>query len=219
MKVTTDGCLFGAIAAVEFSTTGMQRVLDIGTGTGLLSLMYAQQNSSAILDAVELVNDAAMQAEFNVANSKYSSQIHIHHCDIKNYYPAYLYDSIICNPPFYTKELKGSNENKNIAHHDTGLLLPELLGEIQRLINPTGKFCLLLPNSRASFMIGIAGKQGWFCYNNISVHQTEMHGCFRNILFFSQNKTSCKESHLVIKSGNEYTSDFKQFLNPYYLYL
>ena len=150
MKVTTDACLFGAWAAQEVKSKNekVKNILDIGAGTGLLSLMFAQKNSSAIIDTIEIDNDAYEQAKENVAASPFSDRINIINGDVKTFSFSKKYDVIISNPPFYENEIKSLNEKKNIAHHHSGLLLEELINIIKLNLAPSGDFYLLLPFKR-----------------------------------------------------------------------
>ena len=98
MKVCTDACVLGAYADV--GTGG--RVLDIGTGTGLLALMAAQRNPTALIDAVEVDDAAFHQAVENVASSPFAGRVHVAHTRIQDFHPDARYDRIVTNPPFYT---------------------------------------------------------------------------------------------------------------------
>ncbi|MET4758482.1 tRNA1(Val) (adenine(37)-N6)-methyltransferase [Endozoicomonas sp. NE40] len=143
MKVTMDACLFGALVDVEES----QRILDIGTGTGLLSLMAAQR-SSAHIDAVELDDDAARQARQNVAQSPWSDRITVTQSAIQQFFGAPDgYDTIICNPPFFENSLKAANDKRTMARHTESLSFSDLVQATSRLLhkkwycmdNSTGK--------------------------------------------------------------------------------
>jgi tRNA1Val (adenine37-N6)-methyltransferase len=219
MKVTTDACLFGAIAANEFTSNENLKVLDIGAGTGLLSLMFAQKNKHSIIDAVELDEAAALQASENCSQSTFKERINVCQGDILKFIPKSLYDLVITNPPFYTNELKGPDEKKNKAHHDTGLRLPQLMNEIKRLLKPEGKLGILLPAAKSALFRQIAKDCSWFCYKQYLVKQTPGHVNFRSIMFFSMEENECMEENLVIKDGDEYTSRFISFLREYYLNL
>src|SRR3982750_4258430 len=149
MKVTTDGCLLGAWASQLISGDSLHQgqVLDIGTGTGLLSLMIAQVTNHRI-DSVEMEDQAAIQALENIAHSKWKDRIQLIHADIREYTTECRYDYIVSNPPFYENELKSGRQEKDMAHHDAGLSLTELFASIDRLLSPDGKFYLLLPFKR-----------------------------------------------------------------------
>src|SRR4051812_18737573 len=114
MKVTTDSCLFGAWVANEIrnnkSKNEMEvstRLLDIGSGTALLSLMIAQKNNVQI-DAVEIDKEAAAEARQNVETSQWNNKIKVHHSNILSYPSPCVYHYIVCNPPFYENELKSN---------------------------------------------------------------------------------------------------------------
>src|SRR5688572_28253839 len=139
MKVTTDACLFGAWAARsarqsavgQSGSPGIHHVLDIGTGTGLLSLMMAQQINAEI-DAIELDEDAFEQAQQNMASSPWHDNLFVIQGDAKDmaYVLGKEYDIIVSNPPFYENELESPDLKKNRAHHSAGLSLDELLSII-----------------------------------------------------------------------------------------
>lgn len=218
MKVTTDSCLFGAWVS-KFVSTG--KVLDIGAGTGLLSLMYAQQNPLAVIDAVELDADAATQAAENVADSPWLSAIKIIHQNITDFKPAYLYDTIISNPPFYKQQLKSSNEKKNTAHHSSHLSLPELFQNVDQLLKAEGCFFMLLPWSRTEEAIAIAETFSLFPAKIIGVKQTPQHQYFRTMMQFGRTHgTAINEQEIMIEiERGKYSDAFTELLKDYYLYL
>lgn len=146
MKVCTDACVLGAWADVG---TGA-RLLDIGTGTGLLALMAAQRAPHAHVDAVEVDEAAAQQAWENVANSPFARQITIHQTAIQDFLfpapdPALRYDHILTNPPFYTNSLRSPDRAVNRALHADELPFSDLLAAVGRLLAPAGTWWLLLP--------------------------------------------------------------------------
>src|SRR5258706_15748275 len=152
MKVTTDACLFGAWAASkarERELTVQKRILDIGAGTGLLSLMIAQQCDVQV-DAIEIDKAAAEQASENVNSSPWKEKIRVMQGDIKSIAkgPMSCYDIVVCNPPFYENELTSPSHEKNIAHHSKELSLPEVLQAIHDSLVREGQFFLLLPFKR-----------------------------------------------------------------------
>lgn len=228
MKVTTDGCLFGAWAA---NAAGSQKsavttVLDIGTGTGLLSLMLAQKNSTLTIDAVEIDKDAAEQADENVKKSPWSDRIQVNNIDANKLSIKANYDLIISNPPFYENDLKSSFANKNVAHHGDELVLENLLNIIRHNLNPEGIFMLLLPYKRHEeikklfFEAGLAIKEITF------VRQSTNHDFFRIMLLGNLSRPDqCAPefSEVSIKNTNlpnaDYTLEFKSLLKDYYLHL
>jgi len=222
MKVTTDGCLFGAWAAAQISSqfTTTQTVLDIGTGTGLLSLMLAQKSISPI-DAVEIEQEAYEQAADNIAASPWPGSIQVVHGDIKNDLPLQpAYDFIFSNPPFYEKELASPHAEKNIAHHARGLLLGELLPCIKNLLHSSGKFYLLLPYKRKEEIIRLFEKYGLQLSVIVAVRQSTRHSFFRLMIGGSLQETVTHEAEMSIRDENDqYTPEFIRLLQDYYLHL
>src|SRR5215203_3558425 len=141
MKVTTDSCFFGAWAAdqIQRSKVNIQNILDIGAGSGLLSLMIAQKNA-ALIDAVEMDGAAAGQAKENIQCSPWKNRINIQQENILSFEPSHLYDVIICNPPFYENELASGNTEKNIAHHSEELVFSDLVRLIAKHLSNSGLF-------------------------------------------------------------------------------
>lgn len=218
MKVTTDGCLFGAWCAAALSNTG-GTLADIGAGTGLLSLMIAQKTSLQI-DAVELDEDAARQAGENVAASPWKDRVLVHHKDIIQYKNIIKYDHIASNPPFYENELAGTDLAKNRAHHDAGLRLPQLLDAVERLLAPDGSFFLLLPHKRKTEALSLLRARNWQVNELVTVRQSVLHGPFRLMIRVSRTSAALQEREMLIRDAQqEYTPEFVSLLRDYYLYL
>lgn len=225
MKVTTDGCLFGAWCAEELSRMMITekgaaplRALDIGAGTGLLSLMVAQKNHLTI-DAVEIDRDAATQASANVAASPSSEQIKVLQSDILEF-TAQGYHVIFSNPPFYENELKSGNTAKDTAHHGHQLTWAGLFTAINRLILEGGVFFLLLPYKRYGELEGYLRSEGLFINKVVRVKQTTRHAPFRILVQGSRVASPLTEEALAIRDEHQqYTPSFTALLKDYYLHL
>ncbi|WP_439506350.1 tRNA1(Val) (adenine(37)-N6)-methyltransferase [Sediminibacterium sp.] len=220
MKVCTDACLFGAWVAKQIEIIDLKNILDIGTGTGLLSLMLAQ-TSGAIIDAVEINELAAEQAAINFSNCPWKNQLHIHHKSITRFAEErdHLYDLIIANPPFFDNQLKSQNRERNIAMHSELLSLEELSSCIYKLLADSGKAAILLPWNRVEEWKAIAKKTGLFCIKETAVKQTTNHSYFRSMVLMQKNDATASFNYIAIKEGNDYSKDFSQLLAPYYLAL
>jgi len=220
MKVTTDGCLFGAWMAEEIKNLKfkIQNTLDIGCGTGLLSLMLAQKNDLAI-DAVEINNDAAAQATENIAASPWQSRITVIHSDVLQWETNKKYDCIVSNPPFYETELKSGKAPRNVAHHDDGLKLSEILLFIKKNLAEAGVFYLLLPAKRRSEFEGLLNLHGLHLHKTVAVKQTTSHTPFRLMIKASNTKGGITSQEITVKNSNEYTPEFISLVKDYYLYL
>ena len=224
MKVTTDACLFGGWIAEEDKNNKItKKVLDVGTGTGLLSMMYAQKNPAAVIDSIEIDPDTYTQATENANASPFSQRISIIHGDVKTLSFGKKYDCIISNPPFYEKEIRSGNEKKNTAHHNSGLLLEELLDIIRQNLSPLGAFYLLLPYKRNEEIKKILLKQHLFVSKIVFVKQSTKHNYFRVIITGKLNRESQTETLIeeisICDDQQQYTEEFKELLKDYYLYL
>ena len=221
MKVCTDSCLFGAwiAVAIEDKKISAKTILDIGTGTGLLSLMLAQK-TNATIDAVEIDKNAFEQASQNVNASPWNNQIKIFNADIKKWNPSFKYDLIISNPPFYENDLLPESEAKSVAKHSASLSLEELIAIAKKLLNEDGNFAILLPWHRTKVLENISAEQSFFIKEKKEVKQTPLHNYFRTMLILRMTKTETIDSELIIKNNSsEYSEEFKDLLKDYYLYL
>ncbi len=220
MKVTTDACLFGAVVAIQIKNSKLKikSVLDIGTGTGLLSLMLAQE-VDAHIDAVEIDEAAFMQAKENASNSPWKERINIFNTDVKNYQPGKKYDFIIVNPPFFEADLKSGDKKKNAAKHDTALTLEKLLKAVDDNLPDEGNVAVLLPWHRIKYFEEEALSINFHLHKKIFIKQTPQHNYFRGILFFSRTKTELLQSEIIIKNEEGiYTPEFTALLKDYYLH-
>jgi tRNA1Val (adenine37-N6)-methyltransferase len=219
MKVCTDACLFGAFAAHEIQNKNLASILDIGTGTGLLSLMLAQKNNTTI-DAVEIDDSAFQQAKENIASSPWASKINVHHSNIGKFTSENKYDFNISNPPFFEDDLPSADDKKNAAKHDTTLNLPALLDHVNRLLSNNGHFAILLPYHRVAYFEAEAFKLNFHLSRSVLVKQTTAHQFFRGMLIFSRHHASIHCSELAVKNeAGIYSDEFIPLLKDYYLYL
>jgi tRNA1Val (adenine37-N6)-methyltransferase len=225
MKVTTDSCLFGAWVAgkVKNEKIKVKNVLDIGTGTGLLSLIFAQQNPNREIDAIEIDQDAFEQAKENIKASPFANNINAIHGDARKYSFEKKYDCIISNPPFYEDELKSELANKNVAHHGDELHLIELFEIIRSNLKADGKFFLLLPYKRQNDVVKLLAGFQFQLEEILLVRQSANHNYFRMMVCGTmQQKKNTSTITLEISIWNEkqqYTEEFVKLLKDYYLYL
>jgi tRNA1Val (adenine37-N6)-methyltransferase len=221
MKVTTDSCLFGAWVAnnIRSEQRKIQKVLDVGSGTGLLSLMIAQKNDLKV-DALEIDTEASMQSEENIAASLWKNRIHVMNVDVRQFTGESKYDCIISNPPFYETELTSETTTKNIAHHSQELTLPELLEAIKKNLQEGGVFYLLFPFKRANELKQLVREYGLYLHKIIIASQSVKHGPFRVMIKGGNADGQTEEESLSIwNMDQQYTEAFVELLKDYYLYL
>ena len=217
MKVCTDSCLFGAWIAEHNKEKANERVLDIGAGTGLLSLMYAQKLDS-IIDAIEIDIDAANQAKENVNASPWKNKINVINESLLNFHRACSYDFIFSNPPFFEDDLMSANEQKNKAKHNTSLTLKELITFISKHLKSDGAGALLIPYNRLEYLKLLFNKCDFHINHLTLVKQTGKHPYFRAMLLFSKNKVIRDDDEIIIhEDDRKYTQEFINLLKDYYL--
>jgi tRNA1Val (adenine37-N6)-methyltransferase len=221
MKVCTDACIFGAWSAGKITMGEIDdaSILDIGAGTGLLSLMLAQKSATKI-DAIEIEENAFNQAINNFKQSPWNERLHAHHADAKDFASSEKYSFIISNPPYYENDLLSPVENKNIAKHNKGLNISELISIIKKLLNSSGNFAVLLPFQRINYFERLANKNHFYLKEQLLVKQSPEHKYFRGILLFTQtNITPVKKELIIRRADGNYTEEFMRLMRDYYLKL
>ncbi|GGH57153.1 tRNA1Val (adenine37-N6)-methyltransferase [Filimonas zeae] len=225
MKVCTDACLFGAwvVEKVKSQKGKIKKILDIGAGTGLLSLMLAQA-IEADIDAVEIDEQAALQAGSNFAACPWQQRLRVHTLPVQLYGGTDNgYELVVSNPPFFENDLKSSDNKRNLALHSAALSLDELFIAAGTLAQPRAQFALLLPWHRNQEALALAHKHQWQVQAAAAVQQTPRHTPFRTMLLLSRGATQAynavTESIVIKDADNAYTPEFTQLLSPYYLHL
>ncbi len=214
MKVCTDSCILGAWADVS----GVNKILDIGTGTGLLTLMIAQRTKAQI-DAIEIDKSAFEEASLNFCNSPFSKRIKAHHADIRNY-KSEKYDLVISNPPFYENHLKSNNENKNRAKHTVSLSFKDLAGSIEQLLTKNGKAIILLPPESFQILASFLNSYNLYETKILNIHNKNGSPVFRQIGVFAFGvplETELVTLSIRQNNSNEYSNEFAELLKDYYL--
>lgn len=216
MKVTTDGCIFGAL--IKAVSSG--HILDIGTGTGLLSLMLAQRTKANIL-GLEINERVALQASKNIKNSPWPDQIVLTRQDFTTYDSKIVYDQIICNPPFFKNSHKGQSASKNTAVHNDALPMESLINRSKELLSNEGSLWVMYPKYEMDVFLKLATESDLFLSNKTSVYNQADKPVFRVISEFRKEKPlNIVSSNLTIKKPNgAYSEAFTKLLKDYYLHL
>lgn len=227
MKVCTDACTLGAYTTPErlLLPTTSPTILDIGTGTGLLALMAAQNYHTARIDAVEIDDNAYAQAIRNVENSLFSAHIQVYRTAIQEYHPAHYYDLILTNPPFFTNHLRSPNAATNRAIHTDTLPFSDLITAVDRLLNPNGQWWVLLPPYETSLLDNLAATVGLVPFDRLQLRHNARKAPFRHITGYSRQTQPLQTTMLTIyepdsssqPSRERYTDAFRQLLHPFYL--
>jgi len=225
MKVGTDGTLLGAWAR------GGQRVLDIGTGTGLIALMMAQRCPDAQVTAVDIDADAVRQARENVAESPFAERITVVEGDINtltipnsgNHIShlsplIYHFDAIVCNPPYFNDSLTCPDEQRTTARHTTTLTYCELMAAVARLLSDDGEFSVVIPFDCKARLEAEAALAGLSKTRECSIRTTPRKAPRRFLLAFRKHPVAVETTEGVLETEPGQRSDWYHALtNEFYL--
>jgi tRNA1Val (adenine37-N6)-methyltransferase len=216
MKVGTDGVLLGAWADV----TGAERILDIGTGTGLIALMLAQR-SQAMIDAIEINAQAARQAGENFKNSPWSERINIFHTSFQEFqiHDKINYDLIICNPPYFINSLKAPDAIRSLARHDDMLSRHDLIKGVSNLLSKNGIFSIIVPYTGSDVLIVLASEYRLYPQKILKIKPVPGKEINRIILEFGKSTGQLLESEMIIETGkrHQYSSEYINLTRDFYL--
>jgi len=194
MKVGTDGVLLGAWAKTE----GVKKILDIGTGTGLIALMLAQR-SDAIIDALEIDSVAAEQAGENVKKSPWNDRVNIICDSFQNFSKLkHQYDLIVSNPPFFINSLRATDLVRTIARHNDKLMLNELMNGVVNFLSLNGRFCIIWPYLDYNLLKNISVDSGLFENRITYINPEPKKPIKRVIIEYSFTKKKNEENVLII---------------------
>lgn len=217
MKVGTDSVLLGAWT--DFSNAGS--ILDIGTGSGILSLMAAQKAPNALIDAIEIDSLAVEQARENVMLTPWKNRITVYHESLQGFANTTTkqYDVIISNPPYFKRALKSPDQKRSVARHNDYLDIKTLLETSVRLSHPNGKLNLILPMPEGAQCISEAKKIGLTCIHQTFVKPNETSEPKRRLLSFSKSSTPYIEDELFIETETRhaFSSIYRQLTQDFYL--
>jgi tRNA1Val (adenine37-N6)-methyltransferase len=217
MKVGTDGVLLGAWTNIE----NAQRIIDIGTGTGLISLMLAQRNRQAKILGIDIDESAVLQAKENIENSPFSNRIAIENISVQAFADSYndVFDLIVSNPPFFTDSLPSPRRTRTLARHTETLSLTSLFDAATCLLSEKGILSIIYPIDRLREILDCVEKQSLFLQRQTTVYPTPNARPKRVLLEFSrQNKSMPVYDELVIEiERHQYSDMFQKLVKDFYL--
>ncbi len=215
MKVGTDAVLLGAWAATENS----KRILDIGTGSGVIALMMAQRSHpDTTIDAVELLKEDSQQASLNILNSPWPERITVINTPIQDFFPQRLYDLIVCNPPFFVRSLPSPKENRTRARHQDTLPFEALIASAVRLLYPEGKLCLILPVAESQLFVTAAATNNLFLQYMTRFFTRPGKLQERSLMQFGFMAEPSREDSLFLYDQNgDRTMEYQQLTREFYL--
>jgi tRNA1Val (adenine37-N6)-methyltransferase len=231
MKVSTDACIQGAWASrwlQQHRHSGDVKILDIGTGTGLLSLMLLQLNPGSSMDAIELNENAFLQARKNFNSSPWSDKLVVYHHSLNDYVAKSgnglehkQYHFIICNPPFFHNHLQAQQKARNDARHSISLSKADLAHAVSILLDAKGFFCVMYPCTEWNDWLQVGKDHDLYALSTIEVRPKAKMQPNRVIGLFAKknNQPSETETLVIYEEDKNYTEQFKALLQPYYLAL
>lgn len=212
MKVGTDGVLLGAWAALP----EQGRVLDVGTGTGLVALMAAQRSRCKVV-GLEIEAEAAQQAAENVAASPWAGRVEIVTGDAATYAPQGLFDAVLSNPPFYDNRLLPPDEARRAARHSSSLPFEVLVRQAARWLVPEGTLQVVLPVSEEGRFVDACAGVGLFLVRRTLVITRRPKAPRRVLLCFSRRNGRTQEDELVLQNdAGGRTEEYARLTHDFY---
>lgn len=216
MKVGTDGVLLGAWVNPE----GAGHILDVGTGTGLLSLMVAQR-CNAIIDALEIEEGAFSDAKTNINNSPWADRISVYHTDFNDFAlkNRHKYDMVVCNPPFFENSLNAPDKARSSARHNISLTYNQLLDNSFQVLKPGGELNVIIPAGNHSIFCRDAKTVGFFPRKCLFIKPAINKPSKRVLIQLSLTPGEATEEEIsILDKDREYSSEYRELTNKYYLF-
>jgi len=212
MKVGTDGVLLGCWVSCEKATT----ILDIGCGTGLITLMLAQRNLSSNINGIEIDKIASQEAQENICNSDWQERIEIKHTSLQQFTSQSKFELIVSNPPFFPQNK--SQQSRDIARHTNTLSFEELIDNATKLLAEKGIFGIIIPKNSEEYFCKIAACNKLYRNRVCYIKGNETSEVKRVMMEFSFIKSVALTEHLTIESSrHNYTDKYIQLCKDFYL--
>ena len=211
-RVGTDGVLLGALCQVE----NAQKILEVGTGTGLISLMLAQRNANAEITALDLNEDAVKLAQENFKNALFSERLQVFHQDFKIFESQKEYDFVVCNPPFFEE----NNSVKDIlARQQVELTFRNLIEKASKILSSEGIFSVIIPSESAQEFENLAEYFDLHLVRKINIFGIENGVLKRNVLEFSKKKSALETLDFTIeKSPRKYSDQYLELTKEFHVF-
>jgi tRNA1Val (adenine37-N6)-methyltransferase len=212
LKVGTDAMLLGAL----IDTTGKTNALDIGTGTGVLSLMVAQKNDHLIITAIDIDAESLEDCRENVKNSSWGERISVLQEDILQFQSQRTYDLIFSNPPFYQNSLLSSDQRVAASKHADQLSFDRLFQKVSELLSEHGRFWAIFPGEYDDQIIELSLKNGLCVGLQIRIEGVPGRHT-RTVFEFSVEEVFSATQTLVVRgTKGRYTQDYIELTKAYH---
>lgn len=216
MKVGTDAVLLGAWADVENS----KKILDIGTGCGIIALMLAQRSNSNI-DALDIDKESYIESLENFSSSLWKERLNSYNISLQKFAENKFseYDLIVSNPPYFKSSFKPEISSRLNARHDVALTTEDLLFYSSKLIKPDGKLCFIFPYEDMEMFKMTANSYGLYCNKSLLIRPNEEGTYIRCILQLEKIKKEniIYEMSIEKDKRHEYTDEYKNLTKDFYI--
>lgn len=217
MKIGTDGVLLGAWTSINHNPFN---ILDIGAGTGILSLMLAQRSNAEQIEAIEIDDDAFEQCTENFENSPWNNRLFCFHASLLEYIDAVneKFDLIICNPPFYSEDYKTQNQARDLARFSDAMPLEHIIFSVINFLSKKGKFSIIIPYKEEEKCIEEASLIDLFPNRILRVRGNKKSELKRSLIEFSYTENPIYASELIIETErHQYTQEYINLTKDFYL--
>ena len=218
MKVGTDGVILGAWADLQ-SPAASPRILDIGTGSGLIAIMLAQRFADARIDAIDIDADAITQTRENISLCPFNGRIEAWQTDLADMDDEPRYDLIVSNPPFYQEHTSCPDNQRDAARHTTSLPFDTLLHKASTLLRDGGTFCVIVPTSAATGLIGSSALHSLYLSRRTDIHTTVRKPAKRTLLAFTHDRNAdTRFDKLYLRdAANAISAEYQALTHDFYL--
>ena len=212
MKVGTDGLLLATSTPLSAS---LIKVLDVGSGTGLISLVIAQRAAEAKITAIEIEEKAARESAFNFAQSPFKERLSATESSLQEYSSQETFDLIISNPPFF-KGSQATGDRKSARNAET-LPANELFKAADQLLNIEGQISLIIPFDNEISVMGVAEKYNFFPFQLLRIKGRKSAKVIRSIIHFKRDKSACEtsEMHIELDGRHQYSKEYIQLTKDF----
>ena len=218
MKIGTDAVLLGAWCPINNNPFS---ILDIGAGTGILSLMLAQRSNASQIDAIEIEENAYEQCVENFEASHWGDRLFCYHASLNDFInePEDQYDIIISNPPFYSEDYKTDNSQRDLARFQDALPFEELVKATTLLLSENGIFAVIIPFKEENRLLNLCAQAELFPIKMTRVKGTPTGPIIRSLIAFKRYELPVLSANeLVIESSRHvYTEAYTKLTRDFYL--
>lgn len=215
MKVGTDSVLLGSWIQLDDHP---HKILDIGTGCGILALMMAQRFEGAEVLGIDIHYPSLQDFERNIENFPLKNQLRSLWTDFLDFSSEDKFDLILSNPPYFSEALLSDRHDKNRARHQLDLTMDKLVSRARDFLSPQGKLALILPTKEMKETMDYARDYQLYPYRIAHVSSDKYSPTIRMMVEFTRNEKTVMEEHIhIYETDRSYTSQYKELTKDFYL--